>query len=308
MKFSVIIPIYNVESYLDDCIKSVINQDVNKKMYEIILVNDGSTDSSASICSKYEKKYSNIKIINKANGGLSDARNVGIDNSSSEYILFLDGDDTLVENTLSICNKLIIDQDMIIGNQNRLFMGIKEKKDFPASVFNYQENLQRHLSVFVKDFGLIPWASYQSVYKASLIKENGIYFKKGLVGAEDCDFFFKFIKFVDNYSITNHSFVNYLMTRPDSIMNNVKIESLVGRLETFSKIFLETENEESNLKNFFSFKFCNAILDISKLHSKNDRDLCLEIIKRNKLIIMHAQKASVLYKIIYFFLGNIWFF
>ena len=91
MKISIVIPVYNVEKYLRECLDSVIVQSYRNK--EVILVNDGSTDNSIEICEEYDMKYPFIKLINKKNGGLSDARNVGILNSTGEYILFLDSDD-----------------------------------------------------------------------------------------------------------------------------------------------------------------------------------------------------------------------
>ena len=91
MKISIIVPIYNVEKYLERCINSLINQ--TYKNIEIILVNDGSTDNSLIICEKYKNIDSRIILVNKENGGLSDARNVGIDNSSGNYITFIDSDD-----------------------------------------------------------------------------------------------------------------------------------------------------------------------------------------------------------------------
>lgn len=90
-KVSVIIPVYNVEKYLDDCLENVVNQTL--KDIEIICVNDGSTDNSLEILQKYENQDSRIKIINKENGGLSSARNAGLKEAKGEYILFLDSDD-----------------------------------------------------------------------------------------------------------------------------------------------------------------------------------------------------------------------
>ena len=89
--FSVIIPIYNVESYIEKCVNSVIDQDY--KNIEILLINDGSKDNSKLICEKKDKEDSRIRFINKQNGGLSSARNTGLDNATGDYILFLDGDD-----------------------------------------------------------------------------------------------------------------------------------------------------------------------------------------------------------------------
>ena len=91
MLVSIIIPIYSVEDYLSICIESVLKQSYSRT--EIILVDDGSPDSSSVICDEYASKYPNIKVIHKKNGGLSDARNVGIANATGDYILFLDGDD-----------------------------------------------------------------------------------------------------------------------------------------------------------------------------------------------------------------------
>lgn len=99
---SIIVPIYNVEKYLDECLKSLINQ--TYKNIEILLVNDGSTDNSREICEKYFQHDNRIKIIDKANGGLSDARNVGIEHASGEYLTFVDSDD-VVDTTF--CERLL---------------------------------------------------------------------------------------------------------------------------------------------------------------------------------------------------------
>ena len=91
MKISVIVPVYNVSEYVDDCLDSLIRQTL--KEIEIIVVNDGSTDNSQYIIDAYAKKYPNIKVYQKPNGGLSDTRNFGIQLATGEYITFVDGDD-----------------------------------------------------------------------------------------------------------------------------------------------------------------------------------------------------------------------
>lgn len=91
MFFSIIVPIYNVERYLDKCIISLTEQDIND--YEIILINDGSTDNSINICEKWLAKSNNIKIYTKHNSGLSDTRNFGIKKAIGDYIVFVDSDD-----------------------------------------------------------------------------------------------------------------------------------------------------------------------------------------------------------------------
>lgn len=99
-KISVIVPIYNVQNYLEECINSILKQDYEN--IEIILIDDGSTDKSGIICDKYKKKYNSIiKVFHKKNGGLSDARNYGIRHATGRYIAFVDGDDIVLSDYLS---------------------------------------------------------------------------------------------------------------------------------------------------------------------------------------------------------------
>lgn len=97
---SVIVPVYMVEKYLSFCIDSILGQ--SYKNFELILINDGSTDTSPEICQEYANKYKNISIINQENSGLSAARNVGIDNAKGKYIMFIDSDDYIHEKLLEI--------------------------------------------------------------------------------------------------------------------------------------------------------------------------------------------------------------
>lgn len=108
-KVSVIVPIYNVSKYLNNCIMSILNQ--SYKNFELLLVDDGSTDDSLSICNKYAERDKRIIVLHKVNGGVSSARNMGIDYSSGDFIAFVDGDDTITKNALSIMVKEITDND-----------------------------------------------------------------------------------------------------------------------------------------------------------------------------------------------------
>lgn len=116
---SVVIPIYNVEKYLRKCIETVIDQTYTN--IEIILVNDGSTDNSLQICNQFKEKDKRIKVINKKNGGLSDARNVGIKNAQGKYICFIDSDDFISEKYIEELHNLIVEnkaQIAVCGFEN----------------------------------------------------------------------------------------------------------------------------------------------------------------------------------------------
>ena len=114
---SIIIPVYNVELFLDSCLKSVIDQ--TYKNIEILLINDGSTDNSANICIDYSKIDSRIKVFNKENGGLSDARNYGLNYAKGEYVFFLDSDDLLQSNTIEILYKYLKNNSIVICELDR---------------------------------------------------------------------------------------------------------------------------------------------------------------------------------------------
>lgn len=113
---SVIIPVYNVYRYLETCIDSILNQTYNK--LEIILVDDGSTDGSEKVCDEYAKKDNRVIVIHQKNGGISSARNAGLDIAVGEFITFVDSDDYLEDYTYETLHKLIIDTDadMAYGN------------------------------------------------------------------------------------------------------------------------------------------------------------------------------------------------
>ena len=115
-KFSFIIPVYNMEKYLTECLNSVLNQTV--KDFEVILINDGSTDSSGELCDQYSTKYDFVHTIHQENQGLSEARNAGIKLANGEYIILLDSDDFIRENALEILSKIIDGKrpDVIINN------------------------------------------------------------------------------------------------------------------------------------------------------------------------------------------------
>lgn len=133
---SVIVPVYNVKEYLNECIESIVNQ--TYKELELILVDDGSTDGSSEVCDEWGKRDSRIRIIHKKNGGLSDARNKGIDNATGKYIAFVDGDDYVHSNYLEILLNNLLENDADISMCNFLRVD-KEWKEHPQELVNENE-------------------------------------------------------------------------------------------------------------------------------------------------------------------------
>ena len=108
MLLSIIIPIYNVEQYIGTCFESLFKQDLDYSLYEIIAVNDGTPDNSMKIVEEYAEKYSNIKIVNKENGGVSSARNEGIRRALGDFVIFVDPDDAISENSLLKIHQILV--------------------------------------------------------------------------------------------------------------------------------------------------------------------------------------------------------
>ena len=110
---TIIIAAYNVEKYIEKCLTSLVNQ--TYKNLEILVVNDGSTDNTKKLIEKYEKEYENLKLLNKENGGLSSARNLGLQNTKTKYVTFVDGDDYLELNTYEVIMKKIEEEKADLG-------------------------------------------------------------------------------------------------------------------------------------------------------------------------------------------------
>ena len=124
---SIVVPVYNVEKYLHKCVDSILNQTFQD--FELILVNDGSTDGSATICETYAATNEKVRVIHKKNGGLSDARNVGIANAIGEYVTYIDSDDYISKEYLEVLQQLLISNnaDIAVGGiQNFMKMNFRK--------------------------------------------------------------------------------------------------------------------------------------------------------------------------------------
>lgn len=178
-KVSIIVPIYNTEKYLKRCIESIINQTYSN--LEVILVNDGSTDDSIKICKEYAKKDSRIILVNKENGGLSDARNKGLDLATGEYISFVDGDDfihiSMIEELIKVSeaeNADIVHCDYEVVDEQGNILGINNKTYAEDKKLNAEEAIAGHIIEYK-----IKVVAWNKLYKKELFKE--LRFKKGYI-------------------------------------------------------------------------------------------------------------------------------
>ena len=178
---SVIVPIYNVEKYLRECIDSIINQ--TYRNLEIILVDDGSPDSCGKICDEYAKKDVRIKVIHKENGGLSDARNAGMYVADGKYLIFVDSDDYMVMEGIEYLYKLISsnDADIAIGGVERF--NDLDKATVSSSYTGAIKEKTMNKTEAMKDVFLDGCAAWARIYKKSI--HNGICFPKGEINEDE---------------------------------------------------------------------------------------------------------------------------
>lgn len=188
MKISVVIPVYNVEKYLEKCVKSILNQ--THKELEILLVDDGATDASGSLCDELAKGDERIRVIHKANGGLSDARNAGLAVATGEYVCFIDSDDWIEPETLQKAMEAMEDADLVIWGYRKDFVDDREE------VRSFQD--QKMDALLTKGTGyqtlLLPGVlqeagyAWNKLYRMELLRRGGHVFEKGLSLVEDAVF------------------------------------------------------------------------------------------------------------------------
>lgn len=212
-KLSVIIPIYNVEDYLVKCLDSVLAQSF--KDYECILVNDGSKDNSAKIAQNYVSKDERFKLINKENGGLSDARNAGLEVAVGKYVYFLDSDDfiepTLFEKCIDKLEKT--KTSMVIFDVYQYFQAKDYKEIIVSSLKDDQVyDLYANKEIIVKVLN----AAWNKMYARSLFVNNGIKFPFGCY-YEDLGTTFRLMLKARHISFINEPLYNYLADRPGNI-------------------------------------------------------------------------------------------
>lgn len=250
---SVIVPIYNVEKYLNRCVDSILNQTFTD--FELILVDDGSTDRSGYICDEYEKKDKRVRVIHKKNGGVSSARNTALGIISGEYVTFCDSDDYVKSDWLETMYYYSIKKGLdcvSIGFTEVNDSEILSERIFDCFCFSFDNYTER--INFIKEYVLlvrIVWAIYTKLFKADIILKNNINF------CETCENFAEDMAFVLEFLMCSESIGSieycgyYYYQRDNSMMHN-----------SVGKIKLNALNEVS--KHFYDFLVNNVSITENK--------------------------------------------
>ncbi|WP_300926342.1 glycosyltransferase family 2 protein [uncultured Dubosiella sp.] len=263
LTISLIIPVYNVEDFVGECLDSVIEQTYKK--LEILIINDGSTDNSKKICESYKENDKRIQIINQKNGGLSAARNTGMKYATGNWIFFLDSDDVLERSALEKLVKLSIQEDSdIVISRSVKFKNISQIKKVKDERLKYKNcNTQESLDLYF--YRKLSGYSWGKLIKKNLI-DNGFKFPVGKLYEDVYTTPELFIK-ANQITITNILGVFYRQ-RNGSIVNSKFSTSKLDILEADKKWINYFQNNYKILNAVYSHSFFNIMDLITKFDKK----------------------------------------
>lgn len=257
---SIVIPIYNVKKYLECCVGSVLNQ--TYKQFELILVDDGSIDGSSEICDNYAGKDSRIKVVHKANGGVSSARNAGIDLAIGDYVLFIDADDyiekdylqTFVENCSADCDLVVCGFTYDFGTKKEVN---EVEKVESLTIDDYKKRFNQ---LYAKSLTNSPFAK---LYKRELI--TGLTFDKTVSLGEDLLFNLEYVSRCKKIKVVPYSGYMYNQTNVSSATRkyNTEYYDCIIKCYEKSKIFVYGKVEICG--DAIDIMFCNNCINLTQL-------------------------------------------
>lgn len=294
IKISVIVPLYNVENYMEKCISSILKQTF--KSYEIILVNDGSPDNCGVIANSYEQNFHNIKVVHKENGGLSSARNAGMRVARGEYLFFVDSDDwiepTLLEQTYNAIKNT---------NSQICVFNVLRKYENSNKSFVQAEKLEPIIDVkklggsnYIKSYMLNSkahrYSAWNRLYEHNFLKQFNITFEPNTeIHSEDMLFNLQCSTFVTKVCTINTPLYVHLI-RSGTISTSPKPQ-LTKKLMTLISRFIESTNKASNyneikqsipeITQYCFFMSMGSEINLNKLTFKELRSVILGCYKFN---------------------------
>lgn len=279
---SIIVPVYNSETVLERCIGSILRQTLTQ--LEVIVIDDGSTDRSGSICDQYQEQDARIRVIHKKNGGVSAARNTGIELAEGRYIIFCDSDDYMDENA---CNGLY---QMILRNPNGWIMGATHIVDESGRLLLEQSFSQEEISILDKSryydvYRLgVAGAPWNKIYDLATIRKHGLKFNESLNVGEDVVFNAQYIRFTDKIYILNKVVYYYVRYQSFQTATTKYDKDQFTHLEHMFSVrypLIAPKDRMAFCTDYF-FHFSNAL--ISTWNKENPMNF-LEKIKYNQFIV-----------------------
>ncbi len=227
---SIIVPVYNAEKYLHKCVDSVLAQGFTD--FELLLVDDGSTDRSGAICDGYAASDSRVRVFHKANGGVSSARNTGLDNARGEYIMFVDSGDRLEAEALEFCSGYMGEYDVVRFSAEEWYDEAGRK--FHSHIYSESCGRADMLRGIISHGRLL--AVWGGVYSAKLFRDNNIRFDTAITFGEDWLVLFRLIKDCASVKTTSRVFYYYSRYNESSCVNTLSMQKYATLLDAARQI------------------------------------------------------------------------
>lgn len=296
-EFTVIIPVYNVAPYLRKCISSVLEQEFQS--YELILVDDGSTDGSKEICDEYTNADSRIKVLHQKNQGASVARNKGIEKALGEYIIFLDGDDYWYDK--KVLNKIYLrlklsNAEVLSFNYVKIYTDmtdkpyLKEHKNMPLNR-GEKESLKYQID---RDIWLsCPW---NKVIKRRLFDNGNLKFRPGIT-SEDIDWCFRLALYAERFDFIADVIVCYRQ-RQTSISNAItvkKMDVLIDNIEECLSLLIQNKDNKNAdiLKPYIGYQYGTAIYLLTLIDNKKEYKRLISRLNEKKNILKWSHNPKI---------------
>lgn len=293
---SIITPVFNVQNYLEDFADSLRKQDFNN--WELILIDDGSSDMSGEICDLLAKKDNRIKVLHQNNNGVSEARNRALSYVNGKFVFFADSDDIFEPDSIVNLTKTLMatKADIVFVPYNEFIVNDKQHSKVTSfKEFVYSQSIEDFFEKLVNHNLQIPWATFQIVYNRNFLEVNNIKFDNSYIGAEDLRILLYVLRLRPSFQVFPTAVINYRKKKNHSLNNTIDYKSVMNRLRTFNEM-CDFYEQNSILSRYFSQNFANTIIQINKMVDNNERNKCFKYVKENENLLSNLG-SNLKYKI-----------
>jgi glycosyltransferase involved in cell wall biosynthesis len=295
--FSIVLPIYNVEPYLDRCIQSVLSQSFTD--YELILVDDGSTDGCPGICDAYGEKYAFIRVIHKENGGLSSARNAGTEAAKGEYIWWVDSDDWIEPDALQVLYEASKDQnaDMVKFNYFRVQSPKSEHKSNARPGVYMMEDVEELRNLAMCSPGKFTLSAWSNIYSRKFLAENKLSFvSERIICSEDYLFNLQALLLAQKIVVITDALYSYILregslSKKRHVVNMPqKYTDMYHRIRAFFGEKGKLPEYEGRICRFYAWHLVHGVCIINEYQATELRSV--REIRRNVRALLRAKDVQ----------------
>ncbi len=289
--FSVIIPVYNVEKYLQECVDSILKQTF--KNVEIILVDDGSTDSSPDLCDEISKNNECVCVIHKKNGGLSSARNTGLKKATGKYIIFIDSDDFYIDKDFLLQAKEELektDSEVLVFQRRKFYETTGQLSSFPSEYDERWKELnfsEMFLALSQKD--KLDASAATKITKREFLISNDLFFEEGIF-SEDVEWFFRYVQKIESITFLNNPAYGYRI-REGSITHSLtskNISNLFLSIERYADVLKDSKLKHKDaILNYMAYQYSIVIGLSNNIKDKTSKQI-LRKCKNYKWLIKYS--------------------